>query len=149
FIVTSFMACDDDDPVFEPPTIQVVNAALEQRAGEVIEVSASVVAQAGIRTITVSADGADDEDITGSLVNQKAGLVTYEFAVPADAAEGDVYAVVFSVVDNQDRTATASAATITVAEEPAQIIEVHESVAGVGTTTWFARNTYILNGKVY
>ena len=42
------VACDDDeDPAFDLPTIQVVTGSLEQRAGESIDVNASVVADAG------------------------------------------------------------------------------------------------------
>lgn len=149
-IVTSFTGCDDDEEVFDLPTIQIVTPSLQQRAGEIIEVNASVVADAGIKTITVSVDGGDEQDVTGSLVNQKAGIVTYEFEVPAEAAEGDTYSVNFTVTDNQNRTAvTTTAATITVAEEPAQTIDVNESADGVGTTTWLARNTYILNGRIF
>ncbi|MEX2231700.1 MAG: hypothetical protein WD824_06050 [Cyclobacteriaceae bacterium] len=149
-LITSFIACDDDEEVFDLPTIQIVNTTLEQRAGEMIEVDASVVADAGIKTITVSVDGGDDQDVTGSLANQKAGIVTYEFEVPGDAAEGDTYSVNFTVTDNKNRTTTSTtAATITVAEEPAQTIELNESADGVGTTTWLARNTYVLNGKIY
>lgn len=145
-----FTACDDDEEVFDLPTIQIVNTALEQRAGETIDVDASAVADAGIKTITVSVDGGDEQDVTGSLADQKAGIVTYAFAVPAGAAEGDTYTINFTVTDSQNRSATTSApATITVAQEPAQTIEVNGSAEGVGTTTWLARNTYVLNGKVY
>ena len=149
--MTAFLtACDDDEEVFDIPSIQIVNTTLEQRAGETIDVNASVVADAGIKSITVFVDGADAQDVTGALANQKAGIVTYAFEVPADAAEGDTYTVNIMVTDSHNRNATSSApATITVAEEPAQTIEVNESADGVGTTTWLARNTYILNGKVY
>lgn len=149
-LITAFVACDDDEEVFDLPTIQIVNTNLEQRAGEMVEVNASVVADAGVKSITVSVDGGAATDITGSLANQKVGVVTYEFDVPADAAEGQTYSISFTVTDNQNRTATTGTpATVTVAAEPAQIIELMESAEGVGTTTWLARNTYILNGKIY
>jgi hypothetical protein len=44
-------ACDEDDETFDLPLIQVVSANLEQRAGEAIDVTASVVADGGIKTI--------------------------------------------------------------------------------------------------
>lgn len=148
-LITSFVACDDEE-VFDLPTIQIVNTALEQRAGETVEVNASVVADAGIKAVSVTVDGGAAEDISGSLLNQKAGIVTYVFNVPAEAAEGATYSVSFTVTDSQNRTAaTSAAATITVAAEPAQVIDVAESANGVGTTTWRARNTYILNGKIF
>ena len=149
-LALAFIACDDDDEVFDFPTIQIVNTALEQQAGEAIEVNASVVADAGIKSVTASVDGGEAQDVTGSLANQKTGVVAYEFTVPADAGEGATYEVSFTVTDNQNRTAaTSSNGTITVAAEPAQTIELNESADGVGTTTWYARNTYILNGKIY
>ncbi len=148
-LITSFVACDDEE-LFDLPTIEIVNEALEQRAGEIVEVNASVIADAGIRTITVAVDGNEGEDITGSLAAQKAGIVTYEFSVPADASEGDVFTVSFTVTDTKNRSSTTAAlAKITVAQEPAAIIDVQESADGVGTTTWYARNTYILNGKIF
>jgi hypothetical protein len=149
-LATSFMACDDDEEEFDLPTIQIVNTTLEQRAGEIIQVDASVVADAGIKSIAVSVDGGEQQDITGSFANQKAAIVTYEFTVPAEAAEGDTYAITFMLVDNKNMSAgTGNPATITVSQEPAQTIDVNESENGVGTTTWYARNTYVLNGKIF
>ena len=149
-MITSFVACSDEEQVFDLPSIQIVNTALEQRAGGVVEVDASVVAAAGIKSVSVSVDGGAAEDVTGALANQKAGIVTYAYTVPAAAAEGTTYSVAFTVTDSQNRTAaTSPAATVTVAQEPAQVIDVAESAGGVGTTTWLARNTYILNGKIY
>lgn len=142
-------ACDDEE-TFDLPTVQVVNASLEQRAGESIDVTASIVADGGIKTITVSIDGGTGVDITGTFLNQKAALVTYSFEVPETAAEGDEYEIAFKVVDNQGKEATSLSPTVvTVAEEPSQIIELTESASGVGTTTWLARNTYVLNGKIF
>lgn len=145
-----FAACDEDEETFDLPTIQVVSANLEQRAGEVIDIPVSVVADGGIRTITASVDGGAAVDITGTFANQKAAIAVFEFEVPAAAAEGDEFSISFEVVDNQGKEAvTANPTVVTVAEEPAQIIDVNESLSGVGTTTWLARNTYILNGKIY
>lgn len=142
-------ACDDEE-TFDLPTVQVVSASLEQRAGESIDITASVVADGGIKTITASVDGGTAVDITGSFLNQKAALVTYAFVVPEGAAEGEEFEISFTVLDNQGKEATSLTPTVvTVAEEPAQIIELNESPNGVGTTTWLARNTYILNGKIF
>src|SRR5687767_6964100 len=88
-MVTTFVACDEDDPTFELPTIEIVNTTLEQRAGEVIEVNASVFADAGIKTISVSVDNGTAEDITGDFGDDEVALVTYDFTVPADAVEGE------------------------------------------------------------
>jgi hypothetical protein len=143
-------ACDEDDETFDLPLIQVVSANLEQRAGEAIDVTASVVADGGIKTITASVDGGTPVDLTGAFLNQKAALVVFEFEVPANAAEGDDFSISFKVVDNQGKEATtANPTVVTVADEPAQTIDIMQSANGVGTTTWLARNTYILNGKIY
>src|SRR5687767_4532237 len=114
-LVTSFIGCDEDE-TFDAPTIEIVNTDLEQRAGEVIEIDASVVADAGVKSITVSIDGGAEEDVTGDLAGAKAGLLTYEYTVPADDAEGETHSVVFNVTDKKNKTAaTPTPATITVA----------------------------------
>src|SRR5690606_32076690 len=101
-IAALFVACDDDeDPAFDLPTIQVVTGSLEQRAGESIDVNASVVADAGIKRIMASVNGEETQDVTGSLVNEKAGIVTYSFQVPGDAEEGTTFEVSFTITDQQ------------------------------------------------
>src|SRR5688572_22287579 len=146
----TFSSCDDDEPSFDLPTIQIVAASLEQVAGQSIDVTASVVADAGIKTVTASVDGGAAVDVTGTLANQTAGIATYTFAVPATAAEGDEFSISFTVTDMKDQAAaTSTPATVSVAEDPAQTIDINESATGVGTTTWESQNTYILNGKIY
>lgn len=148
-VATTFISCDED-PVSAPPSIQVVSAALEQRAGESVDVNVSIIADAGIKTISVTVEGGTSEDITGSFSNQKAAVATYSFQVPDEASEGETFEIYFTVTDNRDRTSTTpSPATVTVDDEPSQVIEISESPNGVGTTTWLARNTYVLNGKIY
>jgi hypothetical protein len=149
--VVMLSSCDDDEPEnFDPPSISVVETALEQRAGQMIEVEASVIADAGIKSVTASVDGAAGVDVTGTLKDQSAGVAVFEFTVPANAAEAETFSIAFTVTDNKDATASTSApAVVTVAEEPAQTIQVEQSATGVGTTTWKSQNTYVLNGKIF
>jgi hypothetical protein len=147
----TFSSCDDDDDEkFDVPSIEVVDATLEQLAGEVVDVSASVVADGGIQTVTVSVDGGTAVDVTGALAGQNTGIVSYSFEVPETAAEGDDFSIAFTVTDMKNQSASTSApAVVTVAEAPAQTINIAESATGVGTTTWKSQNTYILNGKIF
>ena len=147
----TFTACDDNESEeFDRPSIQIIETELEQRAGLEIEVEASVLADAGIKTVTASVDGGSQVDVTGTLVDQASGIVVYDFTVPAEAAEGESFEIVFTVTDNKNETATTGTpAVVTVAEEPAQTIQVAESATGVGTTTWKRQNTYVLTGKIY
>jgi hypothetical protein len=147
----TFTACDDDEPEeFDLPSIQIVETELEQRAGLEIEVEASVIADAGIKTVTASVDGGTAVDVTGTLVDQASGIAVYDFTVPAEAAEGESFDITFTVTDNKNETATTSTpAVVTVAEEPAETVQVGESANGVGTTTWKSQNTYVLTGKIY
>ncbi len=149
--ICTLSSCDDDDPEdFDLPSIQIVDPSLEQRAGMEVEVKASVIADAGIRTVTASVDGGEAIDVTGTLANQSSGVAVYDFTVPSDALEGEEYEITFTVIDNKNETATTnSPAVVTVSSEPAQTIQVSESLTGVGTTTWKARNTYVLSGKIY
>jgi hypothetical protein len=147
----AFTSCDDDDPEdFDAPSIQVVESQLEQRAGMEIEVEASVLADAGIKSVTASVDGGDAEDVTGTLIDQASGVAVYNFTVPTEAQEGQIFEITFTVTDNKEETATTSApAVVTVSEEPAQTVQVAESPNGVGTITWKSQNTYVLTGKIY
>jgi hypothetical protein len=147
----TFTSCDDEEEEeFDKPSIDVVEDALEQRAGLSIEVEASVIADAGIKTVTASVDGGAAVDVTGTLVDQTAGVAVYEFDVPENAAEGETFSIAFTVTDSKGETAsTSTPAVVTVAEEPAQTIQVQESANGVGTTVWKGQNTYVLNGKIY
>jgi hypothetical protein len=141
---------DDDEDQFDLPSIQIVEDELQQRAGLAIDVEASVIADAGIKTVTASVDGGAAVDVTGSLVDQASGVAVYEFTVPANAAEGETFDIIFVVTDNKNETATtATPAVVTVSEEPAQTIQVGESATGVGTTTWKGQNTYVLTGKIF
>lgn len=155
FLLTSALmltSCDDDDPEeeFDLPSIEIVEGALEQRAGMAVEVEASVLADAGIKTVTASVNGAAGEDVTGTLVDQASGIAVFEFTVPTEAAAGETFDIVFTVTDNKNETATTGTpAVVTVSEEPAQTIQVTESPNGVGTTTWKGQNTYVLTGKIY
>lgn len=145
-----FSSCDDDDETFDLPTIQVVNPSLQQVAGKSVDVTASVVADGGIQTVTVSVDGAASVDVTSSLANQNAGIATYSFAVPETAAEGDDFSISFTVTDMKNQSAsTPDPAVVIVGENPAQTIDINESADGVGTTTWESQNTYILNGRIF
>jgi len=147
----TFSSCDDDDDErFDLPSIEVVDATLEQLAGEVVDVSASVVADGGIQTVSVSVDGGTAIDVTGALAGQNTGIVSYSFEVPETAAEGDDFSIAFTVTDMKNQSASTSApAVVTVAEAPAQTINIAESATGVGTTTWKSQNIYILNGKIF
>jgi hypothetical protein len=150
--VLTFTSCDNDDPEeeFDLPSIEVVEDALEERAGMTIDVEASVIADAGIKTVTASVDGGTAVDVTGTLVDQASGVAVFEFEIPEDAAEGETFDISFTVTDNKNETAsTPSPAVVTVAEEPAQTIQVGESATGVGTTIWKGQNTYVLTGKIY
>lgn len=149
--VIMLTSCDDDDNEnFDKPSIQVVDAALQQRAGMSVEVEASVMADAGIKSITASVDGESNVDVTGTLLGQTAGVAVFNFDVPEDASEGETFQISFTVTDNKGETAsTSSPAVVTVSEEPAQVVQVQESATGVGTTVWKSQNTYVLNGKIY
>jgi hypothetical protein len=150
--VATLSSCDgdDDNETFDPPLIQVVEGQIQQRAGQAIDVEASVIADAGIKSVTASVEGGAGVDVTGTLVDQASGIAVYEFTIPSDAAEGQTFDISFTVTDNKGETAsTSTPAVVTVAEEPAETVQVSESANGVGTTTWKARNTYVLTGKIF
>lgn len=152
-LTVGITSCDkDDDPVvtFDPPELNAVSANYEQLPGEVANIQLNANADAGIQSLEVSGAATGAVSFNADDENQ---VVTYPFTVPADAAEGDVYDFTFTLTDNEDRTATASVTVTATAtpEEPEEelVVEVASSTEGVGTTTWTANTTYILNGFVY
>ncbi len=152
-----FTACNDDenDPVFDSPEIEAVDAQIQQKPGETTNIRLNASADAGIKSITVSGDA--EGNVTFDA-NDKSQMVTYPFTVPGDAEEGDSYEFTFTLTDKQDRT---DAATVTVVATalPGQNIILNTSGNGLAdlegfddetnTYTLLARNTYTLEGFVF
>ncbi|WP_017730394.1 hypothetical protein [Nafulsella turpanensis] len=142
-----FTACDDEgtEPAFAAPEIEAVNPAVEQQPGGVANIDLSVNAEAGIKSIEVSGDAEGNVDF---VADDNTQVVSYDFNLPADAAEGDAYELVFTVTDNQERTASANV-TVTATATPVNTIVVESSEEGVGNTTWTSNNIYVLSGLVF
>ncbi len=147
----AFVACKDDDDSpgvnFGAPELNAVSSSYQQVPGESVNIQLNANADAGIKTIAVSGAVTGNVSFNADDNNQ---LVSYAFEVPADAEEGEDFALTFTLTDDTDKTATANV-TVTATATPvnSEVIEIATSTEGVGTTTWTANNTYVLQGFVY
>lgn len=161
-MVMSFAACDEDDDgtKFSNPEIVAVGESISEMPGETAEISLSVSAEAGIKTLTVSGAATGDVTFDGDDTNQ---VVSYPFTVPANAAEGTEYDFTFTLTDKKNKTATANV-TVTASETPSKTITIVTGDGGVEdmkttdpanwdaaskTYTLKGNNTYILEGFVF
>ncbi|WP_412060528.1 DUF4856 domain-containing protein [Rubrivirga sp. IMCC45206] len=107
-LVFGLGACDSTDP-FGPPA---VGGQLQAEAGRgtAVDLTLSLDSEAGVRSLTVSVDGAAAEPVA---VPAGADEVVYTFEVPAEATVGTAYVLLFTITDADGATATATG-TVTV-----------------------------------
>lgn len=142
-------ACkNDDEPVPAEPEVTAVSSSLQQQPGQAISVGANIFAPAGIKSVSVTEGQTEVATKTDFAAGDQNELYSFDYTVPVAAAEGSTINLTITATDLRDRIATTTV-TITVSQVPAQIIEVSSAAGGVGTTTWLARNTYVLNGFIY
>ena len=107
------LACSDDDASeLQPPAITSSNMEVEAGRGTDASLSLSLNAPTGIQALSVSVDGATAEDIpvnTGATTQS----VIYNFAIPASSIMGDQFALVFTLSDQGNETATYNATVTT------------------------------------
>jgi hypothetical protein len=139
-------ACDDDDESFEPPVIQAVSSTLTEEAGNAVNATVAVFADAGIKTITYSVDGGTENDITGANADKTSAIVSHSFTIPATAADDDEFIITMTVTDMMDISESVD---ITVIVSPVEIVFLSESASGTGTATWTSNKVYVLEGKIF
>lgn len=117
-----FTACkDDDDPInLGAPEISAKKPGVQQMAGKEAVIQLDIEAEAGIKSLAVSGDASGNVAFEAEKNEQ---TVTYNFAVPADAAEGATYDLTFTLTDKENETATATV-TVTATAEPVEGSEI-------------------------
>lgn len=159
-----FISCGDDegnDPTFSAPEIEAVSSAISQLPGEVAIIQLAVAADAGIQSIEVSGATLTEADDVSFVAGDNSQVVSYDFTVPADAAEGATYELTFTVTDSEGETASDNVV-VTASATPSRTIELGTGVNGLAdiaasdgwdeatsTLTLTANNTYILDGFVF
>ncbi len=108
FLITA--GCDSNDSDPEPPGIGGTMQA-EGGRGTDVDLTFDLMAEAGLQSLTLLVDGGAPETLA---VDEGATrqTFTYTFSVPADATLGTMFALVFTLVD-QDGGETDIAATVT------------------------------------
>ncbi len=109
--MVTFVACGDDND--DRPMVESENALsltatttnFERGRGTTVNVPVSVLADAGIKSVTVSVDGAAAETLS-TTAGTTTENVSYDFTIPASSLFNTEYQLAFVVTDADDKTAT-------------------------------------------
>ncbi len=144
-MVTSFVACDDDEALPDGPSIAssaITNVQVENSA----DVTFNVTSPGGYKSVAISGTGGTTTKKSEPTVAATTGAVVVTFAADATAGAGSV---TITVTDNNNKSATQTAVVNKTAEPQKPVVEVFASEDGVGTTTWTSGNIYILRGFIF
>lgn len=142
-MVTSFLACDDDEATPEGPSITtpaVTNVQVETAA----DVTFAVTIPGGYKSMSATATGGTAVKKSEPAAGQTSGNVVVTFTADATAGAGTVS---ITVTDNNDKTETETAA-LNKTPEPVEetVIQVTSNITE--NTTWETGKTYILTTRV-
>lgn len=143
-MVTSFLACDDDDePTPDAPSI-AAPALTNVQVGTATDVTFAVTVPGGYKSMTVTATGG-----TAAKKSEPASGATSGNAVVTFTADGTAGAgtVTITVTDNSDKVATQNGA-INKTAEPVEETVIDVSANITANATWETGKTYILKTRV-
>lgn len=112
-LVLSLGACKDDKNDDDALSLTVSETAAAVRANTVT-VNITGVAEAGVRTLTATPDGAIAEELAVTAGNNDI-QTTYTYTIPANAKLSDTYSITFELTDQASQTISAST---TISVEP-------------------------------
>jgi hypothetical protein len=144
-MVTSFVACDDDEAAPDAPSITppaVTNVQVENEA----DVTFTVTVPGGYKSVAISGTGGTATEKSAPAVGQTSGSVVVTFLADATAGAGSV---TVTITDNNNKIASQTAVINKTAEPQKPIVEVFATEDGVGTTTWTSSNIYVLRGFIF
>jgi len=128
--------CKKEEDVLPAPTVTMSQATVEAAAGQQITISASVSAPAGLKTVTITRNGAafDTKTFTGETTAAYSNTYTIEKTQPLGSQ------IVFTILATDNANQTSQASTLVVTISPKPIVTVTGSITT--NTTW-------TNDKVY
>jgi hypothetical protein len=140
----AFAACDDDDdaapdaPSFTPPAVSNVQVSSP------VDVTFAVSVPGGYKSMSATATGGTAAKKTEPTAGANSGDVVVTFTADANAGAGSV---TVTVTDNNDKTASQTAA-INKTAEAVEPSEVEISANITENATWETGKTYILKSRI-
>lgn len=134
--------CKKEPDVLPAPTVTLSQPTLQAAAGQQITITASVSAAAGLKTVTVTKNGAAFDTKTYSGETSTTYSTTY--TVDRTAPLGTQIVFNFTAADNENRASTTTSLVITVS--PKTVVTVTGSITA--NTTWTNDKIYKLSGYV-
>jgi hypothetical protein len=143
-MVTSFLACDDDDDaVPDGPTI-AAPALTNVQVGAVADITFAVTVPGGYKALTVAATGGTATAKSEPTAGSTSGNAVVTFTADATVGAGTV---TITVTDNNDKATTQTGA-VNKAAEPVEETVFEVSANITENTTWETGKTYILNSRI-
>jgi hypothetical protein len=142
-MVTSFLACDDDDAVPDGPTI-AAPALTNVQVGAAADVTFAVTVPGGYKAMNVAATGGTATAKSEPTLGSTSGNAVVTFTADATAGAGTV---TITVTDNNDKATTQTGAVNKTAEPVVEtVIEVSANITE--NATWETGKTYILKSRI-
>ena len=142
-MVTSFVACDDDEGTPDGPSI-TAPAVTNVQVGSAADVTFAVTIPGGYKSISVTATGGTAAKKSEPSAGASSGDAVVTFTADATAGAGTVG---ITITDNNDKTATQTAA-VNKTAEPVEETEVEVSANISANATWETGKTYILKTRI-
>lgn len=142
-MVTSFLACDDDEATPDGPSITtpaVTNVQVETAA----DVTFAVTVPGGYKSMSVAAAGGTAVKKSEPAAGVTSGNVVVTYTADASAGAGTV---TITVTDNNDKVQSQTAA-LNKTPEPVEETEIMVTANITENTTWETGKTYILTTRV-
>ncbi len=143
-MVTSFVACDDDDdatpdaPSITAPTVTNV------QVGTAADVTFAVSVPGGYKAMTVAATGGTAAKKSEPAAGATSGNAVVTFTADATAGAGTV---TITITDNNDKATTQTGA-VNKTAEPVEETEIEVSANITANATWETGKVYILTTRV-
>lgn len=143
-MVTSFLACDDDDDAVPDGPAIAAPALTNVQVGAAADVTFAVTVPGGYKAMTVAATGGTATAKSEPTLGSTTGNAVVTFTADATAGAGTV---TITVTDNNDKTTTQTG-TVNKTAEPVEetVIEISSNITE--NATWETGKTYILRARI-
>src|SRR5687768_8053181 len=143
-MVTSFLACDDDDEATPDGPSIAAPVVTSVQVGTAADVTFAVTVPGGYKSMTVTATGGTAAKKSEPTVGATSGNAVVTFTADGTAGAGTV---TITVTDNNNKLATQNGA-VNKTAEPVEETEIEVSANITANATWETGKTYILTTRV-
>jgi hypothetical protein len=143
-MVTSFVACDDDDDATPDAPSITTPAVTNVQVGTAADITFAVTVPGGYKAMTVAATGGTAAKKSEPSAGSTSGNAVVTFTADATAGAGTV---TITVTDNNDKATTQTGA-VNKTAEPVEDTEIEVSANITANATWETGKVYILTTRV-